>query len=58
MAMNRTAVILISSLVMGHLGYYVLKPMFIPPSSNPTSVPEKPVYWQKDSTQLDQQKPS
>lgn len=31
MAMNRTAVILISSLVMGHLGYYVLKPMFIPP---------------------------
>lgn len=50
MALNRTATLLISSLVMGHLGYYVLKPMFIPESTNATAppVPEKPVYWQKE----------
>lgn len=48
MAINRTAAILISTLVMGHLSYHILRPMFIPPTpdaqTNP--IPEKPVFWE------------
>lgn len=54
MALNRTAVLLISTLVMGHLSYHVLKPLFIPPSNNPTEpVPDKPVFWEPLATGQD-----
>lgn len=48
MALHRTAVLIISTLVAGHLSYHLLKPLIIPPTNTPTSPhPEKPVYWEK-----------
>lgn len=52
MAWNRTAVLIVGTLAAGHLSYHVLKPLIIPETANTKieSVPEKPVYWEKQMT--------